>query len=145
MADSLVCGDALAVYGDRAYESKKRRAWLKSQGIDLHRSHKNQSGLPEWQQEQRGDRAGAGVSGEGVWHAEAELRLPAGRRTGVRLKRADRLKSGDCIRYVADGLPEQQERSRDVVEADGLQRLRNLRGTTGCTTAPATAFTVNGG
>ena len=47
---------------------------------------------------QRGDRAGAGVSGEGVWHAEAELRLPAGTllRTGT-------------------------QRSRDVVEADGLQ------------------------
>ena len=84
-------GDELAVYGDRAYESKKRRAWLKSQGIDdciLHRSHKNQSGLPEWQAAaQRGDRAGAG-----------QLRLPAGAllRTGT-------------------------QRSRDVVEADGLQ------------------------
>ena len=58
VADSLVCGDELAVYGDRAYESKKRRAWLKSQGIDdciLHRSHKNQSGLPEWQQERNAE------------------------------------------------------------------------------------------
>lgn len=54
VADRLVCGDELAVYGDRAYESKRRRAWLKSQGIDdciMHRSHKNQSGLPTWQQE----------------------------------------------------------------------------------------------
>ena len=82
VADSLVCGDELAVYGDRAYESKKRRAWLKSQGID-------DCILKPFAQEpervtrmaagaQRGDRAGAGVSGEGVWHAEAELRLPAG-------------------------------------------------------------------
>ena len=58
VADRLVCGDELAVYGDRAYESKKRRAWLKSQGIDdciLHRSHKNQSGLPEWQQERNAE------------------------------------------------------------------------------------------
>ena len=54
VADRLVCGDELAVYGDRAYESKRRRAWLQSQGIDdciMHRSHKNQSGLPAWQQE----------------------------------------------------------------------------------------------
>ena len=58
VADRLVCGDELAVYGDRAYESKKRRAWLKSQGIDdciLHRSHKNQSGLPEWQQQRNAE------------------------------------------------------------------------------------------
>ncbi len=54
VADRLVCGDELAVYGDRAYESKRRRAWLQSQGIDdciMHRSHKNQRGLPAWQQE----------------------------------------------------------------------------------------------
>ena len=58
VADSLVCGDELAVYGDRAYESKRRRAWLKSQGIDdciLHRSHKNQSGLPAWQEERNAE------------------------------------------------------------------------------------------
>ena len=34
VADRLVCGDELAVYGDRAYESKRRREWLQSQGID---------------------------------------------------------------------------------------------------------------
>ena len=64
VADRLVCGDELAVYGDRAYESKRRRAWLltssktQSQGIDdciLHRSHKNQSGLPAWQQERNAE------------------------------------------------------------------------------------------
>ena len=52
VADDLVCGDELAVYGDRAYESRKRRQWLKAQGIDdciMHRSHKNQRALPEWQ------------------------------------------------------------------------------------------------
>ena len=64
VADRLVCGDELAVYGDRAYESKRRRAWLltssktQSQGIDdciLHRSHKNQRGLPAWQQERNAE------------------------------------------------------------------------------------------
>ena len=52
VADRLVCGDELAVYGDRAYESKRRRQWLTSQGIDdciMHRSHKNQRELPNWQ------------------------------------------------------------------------------------------------
>ena len=58
VADRLVCGDELAVYGDRAYESKKRRQWLRSQGIEdciMHRSHKNQRGLPEWQQQRNAE------------------------------------------------------------------------------------------
>ena len=45
-------GDERAVHGDRAYESKRRRQWLKSQGIDdciMHRSHKDQRELPDWQ------------------------------------------------------------------------------------------------
>ena len=52
VADGLVCGDEAAVYADRAYESKIRRKWLKSQGIKdriMHRSHKHQKGLPHWQ------------------------------------------------------------------------------------------------
>ena len=53
VADRLICGDERAVYGDRAYENKQRRARLKAQGIKdriLHRSHKNQARLPHWQQ-----------------------------------------------------------------------------------------------
>ena len=53
VADELICGDERAVYGDRAYENKQRRARLKALGIKdrlLHRSHKNQAGLPHWQQ-----------------------------------------------------------------------------------------------
>ena len=53
VADGLVSGDERAVYGDRAYESKRRRRWLKSQGINdriMHRSHKHQRQLPHWQQ-----------------------------------------------------------------------------------------------
>ena len=52
VADELVSGDEGAVYGDRAYESRRRRKWLKSQGIKdriMHRSHKHQRGLPYWQ------------------------------------------------------------------------------------------------
>lgn len=52
VADDLVCGDERAVYGDRAYEHKQRRARLKARGIKdriMHRSHKNQAGLPHWQ------------------------------------------------------------------------------------------------
>jgi IS5 family transposase len=52
VADALICGDEGAVYGDKAYESKQRRARLKALGIKdriLHRSHKNQAALPLWQ------------------------------------------------------------------------------------------------
>jgi IS5 family transposase len=52
VADALIRGDERAVYGDKAYESKVRRAALKARRIKdriLHRSHKNQAGLPNWQ------------------------------------------------------------------------------------------------
>ena len=52
VADVLVSGDEQAVYGDRAYESNRRRQWLQSQGINdriMHRSHKHQRELPHWQ------------------------------------------------------------------------------------------------
>jgi IS5 family transposase len=53
VADTLVCGDEKAVYADKAYEHKERRARLKAAGIKdriMHRSHKNQARLPHWQQ-----------------------------------------------------------------------------------------------
>lgn len=53
VADALVCGDERAVYGDKAYEHKGRRQRLKAARIKdriMHRSHKNQAGLPHWQQ-----------------------------------------------------------------------------------------------
>ena len=53
VADELVSGDEAAVYADKAYESRERRARLKAQGIRdriLHRSHKHQRALPRWQQ-----------------------------------------------------------------------------------------------
>lgn len=52
MADGLIAGDETAVYADKAYEKKQRRAWLKSQRIKdriMHRSHKHQPRLPHWQ------------------------------------------------------------------------------------------------
>ena len=52
VADDLVSCDERAVYGDRAYESNRRRIWLKTQGINdriMHRSHKHQRELPYWQ------------------------------------------------------------------------------------------------
>lgn len=52
VAEELISGDEGAVYGDRAYESKQRRAHLKAQGINdriMHRSHKHQKRLPYWQ------------------------------------------------------------------------------------------------
>ncbi len=52
VADGLIQGDEEAVYADRAYENKHRRRRLKAAGIKdriMHRSHKNQDGLPHWQ------------------------------------------------------------------------------------------------
>ena len=53
VADRLLSGDERAVYADKAYESKARRARLRAPGINdrsMHRSHKHQRGLPYWQQ-----------------------------------------------------------------------------------------------
>ena len=50
-ADALICGDEQAVYADRAYESKRRRATLKAAGIKdriMHRRHKYLPALPHW-------------------------------------------------------------------------------------------------
>ena len=52
VAEALICGDEGAVYADKAYEHKERRARLKAQRIKdriMHRSHKNQPQLPHWQ------------------------------------------------------------------------------------------------
>lgn len=52
VADALICGDERAVYADKGYENKARRAVLKARGIKdriMHRSHKNQAELPHWQ------------------------------------------------------------------------------------------------
>jgi IS5 family transposase len=52
VADGLISGDERAVYADKAYEHKGRRAALKQAGIKdriMHRSHKNQAALPPWQ------------------------------------------------------------------------------------------------
>lgn len=50
-AEALICGDEAAVYADRAYESKARRAALRSAGIKdriMHRRHKHMPALPRW-------------------------------------------------------------------------------------------------
>lgn len=52
-ADRLVCGDERAVYADRAYDSRARRAWLKGLAIKdriMHRANKHHPTLPPWQQ-----------------------------------------------------------------------------------------------
>ncbi len=54
VADALVSGDEQAVYGDRAYESTRRRQWLREQGIEdriMHRANKHQPELPLEQQQ----------------------------------------------------------------------------------------------
>lgn len=52
VAEALISGDEKAVYGDRAYEKKARRAALKAAGIKdriMHRRHKYLPELPPWQ------------------------------------------------------------------------------------------------
>ena len=54
VADALVSRDERAVYGDRAYESKRRRRWLRELGIEdriMHRANKHQPVLPDWQRQ----------------------------------------------------------------------------------------------
>jgi IS5 family transposase len=51
VAEQLICGDEAAVYADRIYESKARRAALKARGIKdriMHRRHKHMPMLPPW-------------------------------------------------------------------------------------------------
>ena len=53
MAEALVSGDEAAVYADRIYESKARRAALKARSIKdriMHRRHKYMPSLPRWMQ-----------------------------------------------------------------------------------------------
>lgn len=53
VAEQLVSGDEAAVYADRIYESKARRADLKARGIKdriMHRRHKYMPALPRWMQ-----------------------------------------------------------------------------------------------
>ena len=51
VAEQLISGDEAAVYADRIYESKARRAGLKQRGIKdriMHRRHKYMPVLPAW-------------------------------------------------------------------------------------------------
>jgi len=52
VAERLISGDEAAVYADRIYDSKARRAALKRRGIKdriMHRRHKYMPALPHWQ------------------------------------------------------------------------------------------------
>jgi len=53
VADDLIDLDVRALYADKAYEKKARRAWLKANGVKdriAHRRHKYIKALPPWQQ-----------------------------------------------------------------------------------------------
>jgi len=45
-ADQLVCGDEKAVYADKAYAKRARRAWLRAAGIKARIMHKSWGGGP---------------------------------------------------------------------------------------------------
>ena len=51
VAEALISGDEKAVYADKGYENKHRRARLKARGVKdriCHRANKNQPELPHW-------------------------------------------------------------------------------------------------
>jgi IS5 family transposase len=52
VADAIICGDEKAVYADKAYASRARRAWLRSAGVKDRIMHKSWGGGPpltHWQ------------------------------------------------------------------------------------------------
>lgn len=54
VADALVQGDEAAVYADRAYDTRARRARLRARGIKdriMHRPNKHHPVLPRWKQQ----------------------------------------------------------------------------------------------
>jgi IS5 family transposase len=57
VADALICGDEKAVYADKGYENKHRRARLKAAKIKdriCHRANKHQPKLPPWKEKRNG-------------------------------------------------------------------------------------------
>ena len=53
IADALVCGDERAVYADKAYAKKARRAWLRSLRIKDRIMHKSWGGGPSLRASQK--------------------------------------------------------------------------------------------
>jgi IS5 family transposase len=69
-ADELVCGDERAVYADKAYAKRGRRAWLKGLGIKPRIMHKSWGGGPAltfWQKRHNSLIALARAEVEGVF------------------------------------------------------------------------------
>ena len=76
VADGLICGDEAAVYADKAYEKKERRARLKAAGIKdriMHRRHKHIARLPRWQEKRNGLIARRRAPVEAVFSAAKRL------------------------------------------------------------------------
>jgi IS5 family transposase len=76
VADGLICGDEAAVYADKAYEKKERRARLKAVGIKdriMHRRHKHMARLPHWQEKRNGLIARRRAPVEAVFSAAKRL------------------------------------------------------------------------
>ena len=124
VADNLVSADEGAIYADRAYESKRRRRWLRSIGNKgpHHASFPQPSvrvaSLAE--ASQRVDRSQAQVGREGVRHPQAQLRLqscPLPRSgakrgadvvqtDGVQLQESSQANGLSCLNTEAESSPE---------------------------------------
>ena len=85
IADALVCGDERAVYADKAYAKKVRRAWLRALRIKDRIMHKSWGGGPSLRAERRrgdADRPEWGAV-EGSRHTQALDGLGAGPLLGL--------------------------------------------------------------
>ena len=82
VADELIMGDEGAVYADRAYDTHARRQRLKSMGIGdwiMKRGNKHHPEVSE-EDKERNELISRceGQSGEGVRHAETDIRVQSG-------------------------------------------------------------------
>jgi IS5 family transposase len=86
VADTLICGDERAVYGDKAYAKKARRAWLHALGIKDRIMHKTWGGGPPLTASQKRDNAAIAPTRAQVEGVFATLK---------------RWMGFDCVRYNA--------------------------------------------
>ena len=81
VADELILGDEMAVYGDRAYGTHGRRRMLKSMVIEdriMRRGNKHHPELADDETSEQADIESESEGGEGIRDAEAVIRLQPG-------------------------------------------------------------------
>lgn len=108
-ADALVCGDERAVYADKAYAKRARRAWLSRLGIKPRIMHKSWGGGPPLTSHQKRHNALIGVARAEVEGVFATLKRWFGYR---------------CVRYR--GLPRNESHLHLLALAYNMKRSLRL-------------------